>query len=786
MKKTTKFWLTIGIISLVTPTIVAGGYFSLLKIRDNVTEDYSNLIDDVINNNSNNININNSFIKGADVSSYAYIIENFLFERNIKKSENEYYTYKDIQDENNKIWDDSVNDNVSLYQYINNNLFSYIDSNSNRVYANMFEILHNKGINSLRLRLWVDPYDENGNLYGGGHNDLETTIFIINEAKKYGFNDFLLSMHYSDFWADPGRQYIPKSWMNLSEEELIQKGYDYTYATLNEIYERTGIIINRIQYGNEITYGMLWPNGTYRPQNYYFSNKFILSAIKATELFESEHNVHIDKAIHFSNMSPLRITKLINHYEQSIKYVDTIYISSYVVYHHTFNKLYNVLKVLKDNCPNKKIIIGEVAVPYTSQDYGYINDASSGVVNENKPDYFEYSPEIQSLITYQYMQLMSKLFPNIETGMYWWEVGYLYTGRAAWSTKAGLDYLSSMDMRNREFEDVNNWSTLTCFDRNGIALPVMDVINNFSRTIDNTYNIFNPNDIVDIYDNESSPKNVFYKEINFAYPKNATKYNLANICYDKNNQNASNKIYDCEIHLNKYDYQDYLNMYTFDQILENIVILELQNEFDSIMYDQVVFDNFKYDNYSSTGEITISAKPNSFYYYGSITFKFKLHDSYYANTIDLSNQVININRNSNTWYHDIINVLKSQPDYAFGKQIYDYLNVSGGATDNNDIWLYDSDKQVNRNPEFFLLYNDQIRLYDGTVDVNILNSNKYWLNNFSELNNQNINTIYFGIRKAINSIDYTYNTPSTFQQVGKESWQKVDLLIYKLSINIVD
>ena len=49
MKKTTKFWLTIGIISLVTPTIVAGGYFSLLKIRDNVTEDYSNLIDDVIN-----------------------------------------------------------------------------------------------------------------------------------------------------------------------------------------------------------------------------------------------------------------------------------------------------------------------------------------------------------------------------------------------------------------------------------------------------------------------------------------------------------------------------------------------------------------------------------------------------------------------------------------------------------------------------------------------------------------------------------------------------------------
>lgn len=778
MNKKKKVWLTLGIFAIAAPLIGVATYLGIEEQKIHVVNKYKEFINDVINSIESTSNINEEFIKGADVSSYADVIENFLFENNIKKNDEEWYTYKDINNSNIKIWDSSVENNITLLDYINNHLFSYIDGNGNRIYANMFEILKMKGINSLRLKLWVNPYDSNGNQYGGGHNDIETTIFIINEAKKYGFNDFLLDFHYSDFWADPGKQYIPKEWSNLSISELIQKGFDYTYDTLNYIFKNTGIVINRVQYGNEINYGLLWPEGRYRAKNYDFANRFIISSIKGTEKFEQEHNVKIDKSIHFAygNMKDC-----INNYKEAIDLCDTIQLSSYVAYGCTFDKFYEELKILKDTLPNKKLVIGEVTIPFTSQEYGFLNDGSAGVVNGKKPDYFDYSPEIQSLIMYQYMQFISKMFPNIETGFYWWEVGYLYTGRSTWATKEGMEYLPDID-KNTHY-DISNWAGMTCFDRNGIALPVLDVINNFSRTTKEDDIIYKPNDVINVYENSDNSKNVFYKQINFIYPSSAPKYNLEQICYDKNNANAIDKEYDIEIHLNKYNYSDYLTHYDFNQILEYIVILELKNEFDSIMYDQVEFDNFEYDPDIQEGQITIRAKDNSFYYFGNITFKFKIHNSYYTNTIDLTNQTININKNSNDWFRDIISVINSQQDWAFGKQIYDTLGVSGGANDNNDIWLWDGNKCADRNAEFFLLDSDNIRMYNNKVDYDVLNQHKFWIDNFAEYNSGE-HEIFFAIRKGLNDIDWEYNIPSTYSQVGKESWKYVDLLVYKLKIEI--
>ena len=617
MKKSIKKKLLVffGISAIAAPIISVATYFGIEENKENVINNYKNIIDNIINNNSNT-EINNNFIKGADVSSYADVIENFLFENNIKKGDNEWYSYKDIQNTNNKVWNPKTNTEVSLLEYINDNLFSYFDSNSNRVYANMFEILKLKGFNSLRLKLWVDPYDEHGNQYGGGHNDLETTVFIINEAKKYGFNDFLLDFHYSDFWADPGKQYIPKSWKNLTKEELIQKGYDYTYDVLKTIYEKTNVIINRVQYGNEINNGILWPNDSYQPQNYEFTNNFIISAINATKQFESDYSCKIDKSIHFSAGS---IQSLINNFKKSINEVDTIQLSSYVVYGTTLDNLFNVIETLNKQFPDKKIVIGELAMPYTSSEYGYINDGSSGVVNEKKPNYVDYSPEIQALLMYQYMQFLSKLLPNMETGFYWWEIGSLYIGKSAWATKEGI---LSIPSRNDNWRDVNNWASLTGFDRNGVALPVLDVINYFERNLNDSDLIYKPNEIVNIFNNKDTSKNVYYKNINFSYPSNTIKQDLSKICLDLSGKNANDLDIDINIHVNKYDYEEYLDKYSFNEILNFIVISEIKNEFDSIMYDQVNFSNFKYDYNTKIGEITMSAKNNSFYYKGIITFKF--------------------------------------------------------------------------------------------------------------------------------------------------------------------
>src|SRR5699024_7026627 len=113
----------------------------------------------------------------------------------------------------------------------------------------LFDILKIKGMNLIRLRLWVDPYDENGQPYLGGTNDLATTIELAARAKQAGL-DFMLNLHYSDFWADPKKQPKPKAWLNLTGQDLVEQVYRYTKETLKH-FERLDLMPAYIQIGNE-------------------------------------------------------------------------------------------------------------------------------------------------------------------------------------------------------------------------------------------------------------------------------------------------------------------------------------------------------------------------------------------------------------------------------------------------------------------------------------------------------------------------------------------------------
>ena len=70
---------------------------------------------------------------------------------------------------------------------------------------NVYEILSDNGINYIRVRVWNDPYDAAGNGYGGGNCDIENAVIIGKSATEYGMK-LLVNFHYSDFWADPGKQ----------------------------------------------------------------------------------------------------------------------------------------------------------------------------------------------------------------------------------------------------------------------------------------------------------------------------------------------------------------------------------------------------------------------------------------------------------------------------------------------------------------------------------------------------------------------------------------------------
>ena len=120
-------------------------------------------------------------------------------------------------------------------------------------------ILRDHGMNLVRLRLWNDPYDAEGNAYGAGTNDLPRTMELARRCKALGL-PWLLDLHYSDFWADPGKQWPPKAWSNLDADGLAQAVYYYTRDTL-ETLKAEGLLPAMVAVGNEISNGLLWPLG---------------------------------------------------------------------------------------------------------------------------------------------------------------------------------------------------------------------------------------------------------------------------------------------------------------------------------------------------------------------------------------------------------------------------------------------------------------------------------------------------------------------------------------------
>ena len=89
--------------------------------------------------------------------------------------------------------------------------------NFNGEEQDVFRTLAESGVNYIRVRVWNDPYDENGNGYGGGNNDVEKAVEIGKRATKYGMK-LLVNFHYSDFCADPAKQMGPKAWKGMDIE----------------------------------------------------------------------------------------------------------------------------------------------------------------------------------------------------------------------------------------------------------------------------------------------------------------------------------------------------------------------------------------------------------------------------------------------------------------------------------------------------------------------------------------------------------------------------------------
>ena len=148
----------------------------------------------------------------------------------------------------------------------------------------ILDIMKKYDVDTIRIRLWNDPWSESGESYGAGENDLKTTLAIAKKVTDAGLG-VLLNFHYSDFWADPGKQIKPKAWKDYSVEQLEQAVYDFTVDTM-KVFKENGINTTMVQVGNELSNGLLWPEG--KVPNYDNIAKFVNAGIRGVRAVDKD------------------------------------------------------------------------------------------------------------------------------------------------------------------------------------------------------------------------------------------------------------------------------------------------------------------------------------------------------------------------------------------------------------------------------------------------------------------------------------------------------------------
>lgn len=137
--------------------------------------------------------------------------------------------------------------------------YKFYDENGNQ--KDCLQILKDKGMDAIRLRVFVNPNDDKAS----GHCSKEETVVMALRAQKLNMR-VMIDFHYSDSWADPAKQFKPKAWENHSFKELLNDVYTHTYDVINAL-KIAGVTPEWVQIGNEIPGGMLWPEGSTKNWN---------------------------------------------------------------------------------------------------------------------------------------------------------------------------------------------------------------------------------------------------------------------------------------------------------------------------------------------------------------------------------------------------------------------------------------------------------------------------------------------------------------------------------------
>lgn len=322
---------------------------------------------------------------------------------------------------------------------------TYLDSG---IVKDPFIIVNKYGANTVRVRLWHSPENwqatlNNGKIYGN-LDDAEKTI---RRAKSAGMA-VNLDLHYSDTWADPGKQEIPNAWKQLSLPVLADSVYQYTYRILTYLKQKN-LTPEMIQVGNETNGGMLFSTGKVQNDNWHPFATLLNSGIKAVRDFAATSVVKPKIILHIAKPENADWWTG-NIISSGVTDFDILGISYYPNWSNVISLegVGDIISRLRLNY-NKEVMIVETAYPWTSQSNDSYNNIISGSTG-----FVGYGVSRDEQLRFM-IDLTQQVKRAGGSGIMYWEPGWLSSGlKDLWGTGS-------------------SWENNTFFDFNGNALPVL-------------------------------------------------------------------------------------------------------------------------------------------------------------------------------------------------------------------------------------------------------------------------------------------------------------------------
>ncbi len=363
--------------------------------------------------------------------------------------------------------------------------YKYLDGTG----GDIFDILSGAGVNYVRIRIWNNPYDSEPpyKSYGGGNCDLYNAKILGKRATDAGMKVFI-DFQYSDFWADPAKQFAPKAWADYSLDYKKDAVYNFTYDSLRELLDY-GVDVRMVQIGNE-TNGSMCGMGGLVDDVWDLSTgvgALMQQGCYAVDDINSAYGKNLLKVLHFTTLvaNGEWYAEQVN--KMGVNY-DVFAASFYPMWDGATTDMKTVLTNIAKTY-NKKVMVAETGYPYTFDNADGSSNNISGY-DTMKYSNYEVSVSGQAQALYDVFNGIAGVndsLPGYGLGAFYWEPEWIGVDMATcgeygtgWASSASGNYEKLFTSTVKEYSTTDqgsSWDNMTLFDKDGKATQALYVFN---------------------------------------------------------------------------------------------------------------------------------------------------------------------------------------------------------------------------------------------------------------------------------------------------------------------